>query len=170
MVDSRRRAHASGSARLRRMKITLACVGKMKASPEQELLRKYIRQTPWQITIHEIEVKKSLGSEQRKAAEAEQLLSLTAAAHRRVALDERGKTLSSEALASQFEHWRQQGSSHIGLIIGGADGLDESVRKAADLTVSFGAMTWPHMLVRAMLGEQLYRIHTILSGHPYHRS
>lgn len=152
------------------MRITIACVGKMKPSPEQELLRKYLKQCPWKCTIHEIESKKSLTTDQRKAAEAEQLLSLTATAHQRIALDERGQTLSSETLAAQFGHWQQQGSSHIAICIGGADGLDDTVRKASQLTLSFGAMTWPHMLVRAMLTEQLYRLHTILTHHPYHRS
>lgn len=152
------------------MRITLAAVGKMKASPERDLLQKYCKQLPWPVTVKEIDIKKSLPTEQRKRAEAEQLLEACSGAHVLVALDEHGKNLSSEELASKFSGWQQDSSSHIALIIGGQDGLDESVRQRCNLLLSFGKLTWPHMMVRSMLGEQLYRVHTILSGHPYHRS
>ena len=151
------------------MKIIFAVVGKMKSSPEQDLLHKYIRQTPWDISVKEIEIKKG-STQQRIAAEGEALLAACEVASIIIALDECGKSLGSEALAEQFSKWQQEGNSCIACIIGGQDGLSPDVRKRATLTLSFGAMTWPHMMVRAMLGEQIYRIHTILSGHPYHRS
>lgn len=152
------------------MRVTIAALGKMKPSPEQELLTKYLRQTPWQIAIKELEVKKNLPTHSRMQAEAALLQEACADAHIRIALDERGQHLSSEALAAKISGWQQQGHSHLAFLIGGQDGLDESIRKQASLILSFGALTWPHMLVRAMLGEQLYRCHTILTGHPYHRS
>jgi 23S rRNA (pseudouridine1915-N3)-methyltransferase len=84
-------------------------------------------------------------------------------------LDGRGKTFSSEALAKQISAWQQRGDGSVVFLVGGADGLAESVRERADLLLSLGTMTWPHMLVRVMLIEQLYRAQQILAGHPYHR-
>lgn len=86
-----------------------------------------------------------------------------------VALDERGKALDSAGLARQLARWRTDARDLV-FVIGGADGLDDSVTKRAGLTLSLGPMTWPHQLVRVMLAEQLYRADTILSGHPYHRA
>ncbi len=152
------------------MRITLAAIGKLKASPEAELISKYRNQLSWKLEILELEAKKSLPPEVRKAEEARLLLQATADCHQRIALDERGKTLTSEAFAGQLAQWQQQGNSHLGVIIGGADGLACEVRNAADLILSFGKLTWPHMLARAMVCEQLYRAQSILSGHPYHRA
>ena len=89
---------------------------------------------------------------------------------RLIALDERGDNLTSAALAEDVRRTRDAGVPVYVMAIGGPDGLDPSVRAAAHLVLSFGALTWPHQLVRVMLGEQLYRIATILAGHPYHRS
>ncbi len=84
-------------------------------------------------------------------------------------LDERGKTLSSPDFATMLASWRDQGRQDIVFVIGGADGIDPTLRTKADAAISFGAMVWPHMLVRAMLAEQLYRAASILAGAPYHR-
>ena len=86
-----------------------------------------------------------------------------------VALDERGKSITSEALANQIGRWRDDGRPAVSFVIGGADGLDPAFVQSADLVLSFSPMVWPHQLVRIMLAEQLYRTTTILSGHPYHR-
>ena len=86
-----------------------------------------------------------------------------------VALDEHGKTQSSEAFASQLARWRDDGRPAVSFVIGGADGHDPGLVAGADVTLSFSPLTWPHQLVRIMLAEQLYRATTILSGHPYHR-
>jgi 23S rRNA (pseudouridine1915-N3)-methyltransferase len=86
-----------------------------------------------------------------------------------VVLDERGKAEASAAFAARLGAWRDDGVRNVAFLIGGADGHDARVRKRADAILSFGAMTWPHLLVRAMLAEQLYRAHSILAGHPYHR-
>jgi 23S rRNA (pseudouridine1915-N3)-methyltransferase len=86
-----------------------------------------------------------------------------------VALDPRGKALSSEELANQLRQWRERGTDDLAFLIGGAEGLSAAARQRANFILSFGAMTWPHLLVRAMLVEQLYRAQAILTGHPYHR-
>lgn len=120
--------------------------------------------------LKEIEIKKDLAVDVRRAREGEALLAAVPHGARIVALDERGRSETSEAFASRLGRWRDDGVRTIGFIIGGADGLDESVRRKADLVMSFGALTWPHMLVRAMLAEQIYRAQSILAGHPYHRA
>jgi 23S rRNA (pseudouridine1915-N3)-methyltransferase len=86
-----------------------------------------------------------------------------------VALDEQGKGVTSEAFARQLARWRDGGTPKVQFLIGGAAGLPPEAKAAATLTIAFGPQTWPHMLVRAMLAEQLYRAVTILTGHPYHR-
>ena len=86
-----------------------------------------------------------------------------------IALDERGKSISSEALSRQLAAWRDQGETRVVFVIGGSDGLPAEAKKIARLTLAFGTQTWPHLLVRTMLAEQLYRAITILRGHPYHR-
>ncbi len=87
-----------------------------------------------------------------------------------MALDERGQALSSAALAARLGRWRDEGVRELRFLIGGADGLAEAERAGADLCLAFGPATWPHLMVRAMLAEQLYRAMTILAGHPYHRA
>jgi 23S rRNA (pseudouridine1915-N3)-methyltransferase len=87
-----------------------------------------------------------------------------------ILLDERGKSFSSEDFAGRLALLRDGGRKALVIAIGGADGHDQSLRDQAELVMSFGLLTWPHQLVRVMLGEQLYRVATILSGHPYHRS
>lgn len=151
------------------MKILLAACGKMKdASNEAGLMREYIKRMKWKFSLKEIESKKP-DSDSRMRDEAEALLTACAPCDRLIALDERGKHISSRELAAQLATWQQQGASAIGIVIGGADGLHESVRHKADLTIAFGRATWPHMMVRAMLAEQLYRASAILENHPYHR-
>jgi 23S rRNA (pseudouridine1915-N3)-methyltransferase len=89
---------------------------------------------------------------------------------RTVLLDERGQNLSSEAFAALLGKWRDDGVRETRFLIGAADGHGDALRQNADLLIAFGAMTWPHMLARAMLAEQLWRATSILAGHPYHRS
>ncbi|MFP6581164.1 MAG: 23S rRNA (pseudouridine(1915)-N(3))-methyltransferase RlmH [Candidatus Hydrogenedentota bacterium] len=105
----------------------------------------------------------------RKKQEAEKLLAAIPTSAAIVALDERGKALSSRDFAKKIDNWGVEGLSTVVFIIGGADGLDESVRKKAHLILGFGTLTWPHKLVRVMLTEQIYRAWSISTGHPYHR-
>ena len=86
-----------------------------------------------------------------------------------VALDEKAKPLTSAGLAKKLGAWRDDGVKDVAFMIGGAGGLDAMVKKRADLSISFGAVTWPHLLTRGLLAEQIYRAESILSGHPYHR-
>jgi 23S rRNA (pseudouridine1915-N3)-methyltransferase len=151
------------------MKIAINAIGKAKSSSaQQQLYLDYIKRLPWKIECKEFDVKIA-DMAQRKAREAELLLSACAGYEYIIALDESGSLLSSREFSEHLGSWQQQGISSFAFIIGGADGLDASVLKKAKLTWSFGRVTWPHMLVRGMLAEQLYRAHTVLSGHPYHR-
>jgi len=151
------------------MKLVIAAIGKMKAnSPEAALLREYSKRLPWKMTVKEFDIKHA-DTATRQMKEAEALLGACEGYEKLIALDERGRELSSREFAGQFSAWQQQGISSVALVIGGADGLHESVRKKAHLMLAFGRATWPHMLARAMLTEQLYRVSSILEGHPYHR-
>ena len=152
------------------MNILIAAIGRARAGAEQELFASYAARLPWRVDVKEIEIKKDLTTDVRRAREGEALLAAVPAGARVVALDERGKNEGSAAFAARLGRWRDDGLRSVAFLIGGADGLDETVRKRADLLMSLGAMTWPHLLVRGLLAEQLYRAHCILTGHPYHRA
>ena len=151
------------------MRIVVVCVGRLKAGPVRELVAEYGRRLPWSVDWHEIEEKRSLPPEQLKQREAELLLAAMPNGAPLIALDERGKTPDSRTFAALVQTLGADAGGTVCFAIGGADGLDASVRERAAATISFGRLTWPHMLVRAMLAEQIYRAHAILSGHPYHR-
>jgi 23S rRNA (pseudouridine1915-N3)-methyltransferase len=104
------------------------------------------------------------------AREGELLLQAAPAGATLVALDRRGKVLDSQAFADRLARWRDNSVSDVAFLIGGAEGHAEPLLKKADLVLSFGAMTWPHLLARAMLAEQIYRAQQLLAGHPYHRA
>jgi len=150
------------------MKILITAIGKSKKSPATELYAEYAKRLPWKIALKEFEAKEQ-NTTARKSKEGELLLSACAGYECIIALDETGETLSSKEFAGKLGNWQQSGISSFAFIIGGADGLDATVLKKASLVWSFGRVTWPHMLVRGMLAEQLYRAQTLISGHPYHR-
>ncbi|MSO72543.1 MAG: 23S rRNA (pseudouridine(1915)-N(3))-methyltransferase RlmH [Rhodospirillaceae bacterium] len=152
------------------MNIVVAAVGRAKPGPERDLFASYVARLPWRVDLKEIEIKKKIAVDGRRRLEAAALLAAVPEGARIIALDERGKSETSEAFAKRLGRWRDDGVRGMAFLIGGADGLDESLRKRAEATLSFGAATWPHMLVRVLLAEQLYRAHTILTGHPYHRA
>lgn len=152
------------------MRIWLAAVGRAKPGPELELFTQYARRLTPPLTLKEVEEKRPLPVLERKQREAELLLGVIPATATVVALDERGKSLGSEVFAERMGRWRDDGVGDVAFLIGGADGHGDAVRARADLLLGLGAMTWPHMLVRAMVAEQLWRAQAILSGHPYHRS
>ena len=157
------------------MRIIVAAIGKARAAPEQALFQDYARRLtasgPAGLTLElvEAEERRKLPADARRAAEAELLLARLPKQAAIVALDGRGKTLSSEDFARQLARWRDDGIADLAFVVGGADGLDPAVIKRARFVLSLGAMTWPHLLVRAMLAEQIYRAQSILLGHPYHR-
>ncbi len=145
------------------MKIYILAIGKCKkGSPEQLLIDQYQKRLSWNLIIKEHD-----NSTQEK--EADFLLQNIAPNAKVIVLDERGENMKSIDLASKVKNWQNEGISEICFLIGGADGHLDRVRKRADLLLSFGKLTMPHMLIRAVLSEQIYRIQTILSGHPYHR-
>ncbi len=152
------------------MKVWLAAVGRAKPGPEQDLYHQYARRLTAPITLREVEEKRPLPVAARMAREAEMLLAAIPERAVVVALDERGKSMGSEDFAALIGRWRDDGVTDLAFLIGGADGHGDVVRARAQVLLSFGAMTWPHMLVRAMLAEQVWRAQAILSGHPYHRA
>ncbi|MEM7169253.1 MAG: 23S rRNA (pseudouridine(1915)-N(3))-methyltransferase RlmH [Pseudomonadota bacterium] len=152
------------------MRITLSVIGRAKAGVHQDLYQHYVGRLSWPIALRELEVRRALDDGKRKGAEGELLLGAIPQDARLIALDERGKNLSSPQFARLLADWRDDGFAHIAFAIGGADGLDHRVLEAAHFRLAFGAATWPHMLVRGLLAEQLYRAQSILTGHPYHRA
>ena len=155
------------------MRLHLCAVGRLRAGPERALVDDYLDRLGktgralglGPVAEHEVEDKRGGGM----AAEAELLSRAVPPGAVLCILDERGKPISSPDFAAQLARWRDGGRQDAAFVIGGADGTDPSLRAKADLAISFGAMVWPHMLVRVMLAEQLYRAATILAGSPYHR-
>jgi 23S rRNA (pseudouridine1915-N3)-methyltransferase len=152
------------------MRLHLVAVGKLKAGPHAALARHYAERLVWPLTVREVEEKRPLPAAELRQREGALLLAAVPAGAILVALDERGKTLTSTAFAQRLAQWRDGGTADLAFLIGGADGLAEGLRQKAQLVLSLGAMTWPHLLVRGMLLEQLYRAQQILAGHPYHRA
>ncbi len=156
------------------MRISICAVGRLRAGPEKTLLDDYL--TRFDRTgrglglgparVIEVEDKKNAGM----GAEAALLRKALPGGAVICTLDERGKVMSSPDFAQKLAGWRDMGRQDLAFVIGGADGIDPALRAEADFAISFGAMVWPHMLVRVMLSEQLYRAATILSGGPYHRA
>ena len=152
------------------MKLLIACVGRAGRGPERELYDHFARRIRWPLALREVEEKRPLPAAQRVTREGELLLQAVPSRAAVVALDRRGKLLDSEAFADRLARWRDQSVTEIAFLIGGADGHGEAPLQKANLVLSFGAMTWPHLLARAMLAEQIYRAQQLLAGHPYHRA
>ena len=160
------------------MKIFVHAVGRMKNGPERELADRYFERFGKSgpavgldfAGVVETSESRAQTATERKREEGRALQGQLQAGAALMLLDERGRAFTSEELAGRIGLMRDDGRKALVVAIGGADGHDQSLRDQAELVVSFGALTWPHQLVRVMLGEQLYRAATILSGHPYHRS
>jgi 23S rRNA (pseudouridine1915-N3)-methyltransferase len=149
------------------MKLLLAAVGRAKG-PVAELATDYAgRIRAWPLTLKAIDIKGDPATVQMR--ESESLLKLIPQGARLVVCDERGKNLSSQTFAAQLGKWQEAGAKDVAFLLGGADGHTEALRARADFLLSFGTLTWPHMLARVMLLEQIYRAQQILAGHPYHR-
>ena len=148
------------------MKIRILTVGKMKNSPLLDQLEEYLKRMNWKVKLQEIDTPKGATSAQEEPLILKQLKD----GELLVALDERGESLTSPDFATKLAKWGQQApGNEVTFLIGGADGLTEGIRKKAKFLLSFGKQTWPHMLVRVMLMEQVYRAQQIIAGHPYHR-
>ncbi len=156
------------------MRLHICAVGRLRAGPARDLVDDYTQRIdrsgrPLGIgpfSEHEIEDKKGGGM----MAEAEMLRRTLPVGAMIVAMDERGSVISSPEFATQLAKWRDDGRQDVAFVIGGADGIAPLLRDRADFSISFGKMVWPHLLVRVMLAEQLYRATTILGGGPYHRA
>lgn len=131
--------------------------GKIARSPEGELVDRYAKRITWPLRLTELPDSGGRIPEPQTPCKT-------------VLLDERGKDLSSEELAAILERWRDDGTREARFVLGAADGHTDDERRSADLLLAFGSATWPHLLARAMLLEQLYRAATIIAGHPYHRA
>lgn len=159
------------------MQVRIAAVGRLRDGPMRALLDDYAGRIEAtgrplgfpRLDICEVEAPKGLSGAARRRSESE-LLAGAAGEAERVILDERGENLSSDALARRLERWRDGGARRVAFLIGGAEGHDPSLLASPHLALAFGKATFPHLLVRVMLAEQIYRAMTILAGHPYHRA
>ena len=146
------------------MKATIIAIGKCKkGSPEAEIIAEYAKRSGWEMAVKEKD-------NSTQEDEAKFLQGSIPHGAKVVVLDERGVNISSIDLATKVESWLTAGCSEICFLIGGADGHLQSTRDKADLILSFGRLTLPHMLMRAVLAEQIYRLQTIINHHPYHRA
>ena len=160
------------------MRIVVAAVGRLKQGPETELSERYRKraaQTGRQLGLRDVEIieireSRAADAGKRMLEESIALANVIPQGAAVVLLDLHGDNLDSGRLAAQIAQWRSDDKPAVVFVIGGADGLAASIKDKAQLRLSFGAATWPHQLVRVMLLEQLYRMTTILSGHPYHRA
>ena len=155
------------------MRVHICAVGRLRTGPERVLFDDYLTRFDrtgrahgrGPATLIEVEDKKGGGM----SAEATLLDRVIPQGAVLAVLDERGKEITSPEFADTLSGWRDAGRSDLALVIGGADGIAPELRARADFALSFGRMVWPHMLVRVMLAEQLYRAASILAGSPYHR-
>jgi 23S rRNA (pseudouridine1915-N3)-methyltransferase len=160
------------------MRILIVAVGRLKQGPERDLAESYRKSSTAvgrgvglnEIEIVEIRESRARDAERRRTEESIAIANVIPERAIVVILDQRGENLDSAALAALLRELRAQDRPAVCFIVGGADGLAESLRSRAKLRLAFGAATWPHQLVRIMLLEQLYRAGTILAGHPYHRA
>lgn len=159
------------------MRLRVIAVGRMKG-PEADLCTRYFvraRDLGKSLGFHDVqmtEVRESAASspDARKMDEMRSIFTHVPEGAFIVCLDESGQNLSSQKFANTVQNWREQGVRDVVFVIGGADGLDHALRDKARLTLAYGAATWPHQMVRAMVFEQIYRAMTVLAGHPYHRA
>jgi len=156
------------------MRVHIAAIGRLRKGPERALVDDYltrfdrIGRALGLGPARELEVEDKKGG--GMSAEAPLLAKAIPSGALICTLDERGRAMTSPEFARQIARWRDSGRQDLAFAIGGADGLDRSFRDKADFALSFGSMVWPHMLVRVMLAEQLYRSASILAGTPYHRA
>jgi 23S rRNA (pseudouridine1915-N3)-methyltransferase len=150
------------------LKISIIAIGRLRKGPLSEIFEDYKKRLQWPVTVLELESKLT---DERAAQkdEAKRIIEKLERGAFTIILDERGRSLKSLDFAKRLGDLADQGQQHIQFIIGGASGLTDDVRSRANLLLNFGVQTWPHMLARVMLLEQIYRAQQILSNHPYHR-
>jgi 23S rRNA (pseudouridine1915-N3)-methyltransferase len=151
------------------VELRLRAIGRSRDPALLALTARYRQRCPWTIAIEEMQLRGAVPPARRPDAEAALLLADLPGQAVVVALDEHGRSMTSEALAQRLGRWRDEARSPVLFLIGGPDGHGTAALERADLVLALGPMTWPHELVRVLLIEQLYRAATILAGHPYHR-
>ena len=153
------------------MRITILSIGKFENSPHKSVYQHYLKRLKWKIDLRELELKNSdkLSTPERKKGEGELILKNVKAGTKIIVCDERGKEFTSKNFSKLISDFAVSGDSDLTFIIGGSDGLSEEILQKAQKKISFGLMTLPHLMVRSVLIEQLYRAQTIIEGHPYHR-
>ena len=155
------------------MKLTILAIGKARKTPEAALWQDWLKRCPFPASLQEFDSRLPAGLA-RTEDESRKMLNCVEQAQgsskRLVGLDPNGVNISSEDLSEMIGNWRTQGVSHCFFAVGGADGHHPDLLQSCDKLISFGRVTWPHMLCRAMLAEQLYRAEMILARHPYHRA
>lgn len=159
------------------MRLIIAAVGRLKQGPERDLSGRYRERIAKagpsvgfsHIDVIEVAESRARSAERRKIEESIALAQLLPAGAARILLDARGENFPSVAFATRLQDWRDQSRPAAFFVIGGPDGLADNLREGVDLSLSFGAATWPHQLARILLLEQIYRAVTLLAGHPYHR-
>ncbi len=152
------------------MRLTIASVGRFRGGPLQDLYSEYAGRIPWELSLKEVEEKKPLKGDKLKAREAELLMKVVPKGATIIALHETGKEYQSVQFAKLLRSYADQGVPDLAFLIGGADGHSAQTLSNADRLLSLGKMTWPHLMVRGLLAEQIYRAHSIQSNHPYHRA
>ncbi len=153
------------------MRILIAAIGRARDRPAAALYEHYAaRLTAWRLELREIEVRRRLPPDRLRAAEGQALLAAPAPGAVIVALDQGGEVATTAAFVARLARWQDGAVPEVAFLIGGAEGLDPAVGARAHWVLALGRMTWPHLMVRAMLAEQLYRAQQILAGHPYHRA
>jgi len=150
------------------MEVLIIAVGKTRKGPEQALVERYSGRTHWKITVKEISEQRHDSLERRLAREGEAILKLIPKGAFTFVLDSRGVQFGSATFSKKIKNLEDGGTATIAFVIGGPDGHDKAVIDRADHLLSLGKMTWPHMVARAMLAEQIYRAWTIAARHPYH--
>ena len=160
------------------MQLSIIAIGQMRGADEMPLVEDFQRRIEASgrqlgissLSFLELRAKRGLTGGEKKRSE--NALIADALARRNgplIVLDEAGESLTSRAFTDQLQGWIERGDSDVTFVIGGADGLDDKIRARADMVLSFGPMTWPHMLARVLLCEQIWRSVSILTRHPYHR-
>jgi 23S rRNA (pseudouridine1915-N3)-methyltransferase len=151
------------------MKITIVAVGRIKKGSEKNLWDIYAKRLKWSLVLKEVEEKNALGPQAIKRKEADLLLAKVPKGALLVIMDQNGLNISSLDFAKRIGLWQDRGMRDLAIVIGGSEGLDQTVIAKAHLKIAMGKMTWPHMLARIMLLEQIYRAQCILENHPYHK-
>ena len=153
------------------MRITILSIGKFENSPHKAVFENYLKRSKWKIELREMELKnaQNMSVDKIKEGEGELILKALRPSSKLILLDERGKQFGSRDFAKLISEFGVNGDSDLTFVIGGADGLAPELLKKNHLKISFGLMTLPHLMVRSVLIEQLYRAQTIICGHPYHR-